>query len=123
VGDETPEDRERAKQKELERRLDSGVTELPRNRPRGMLGEHGVDLRKVDDLDNLPPDLNAGISQEIDLPVVWLAILVSYVVIFPLAFVILWRSRQISRRAKIVTSIVFAIGIVVFAIWWIWVRA
>ena len=123
MAEESPEERERARQEELDRRLDSGVTELPPNRPRGMLGEHGMDLRKVDDLDNAAPDLNAGISQEVDLPVIWLAILVSYVIFFPLAFVILWRSRQITRRAKIVASIVFGIGILVFAIWWVWIRA
>ncbi len=82
---------------------------LPPNQPKGFLGEMGFDLRKTDSFE---PDLNAGVSQEVDLPVVWLGILLSYVLFFPLAYWLLWRSPLFSRRAKIIVSAVGAAGTV-----------
>lgn len=96
---------------ELEAALDEGeLAELPPNQPKGILGEKGFDLYKVDEFE---PDLNAGISQENDLPVVWLGIILTYLLFFPLAYWMLWRSTLFSRRAKVVTSIVGAAGIAV----------
>lgn len=92
----------------LNRALDGGLPELPPNQVRGILGEQGkIDLRKEEDF---TPDLNAGISQEMDLPVMWMGIVLAYVLFFPLAYVLLWRSRVISRRAKWVVSAVGAAG-------------
>ena len=99
----TPEERER-----YERELDSGVTELPPNQIRGILGEKGPDIRKVESFE---PNLNAGLSQEGDGPVQALVFLLAYVLFFPLAFFWLWRSRSYSRGFKTVASVVMAIGI------------
>ena len=106
----TPTDRPRSqtRQDELDRALDSGVTQLPPNRVRGLLGETSPDLREPESFE---PDLNAGVSQENDLPVLWMAIVLAYLLAFPLADVVLWRSRMISRRAKIAVSAVGALGI------------
>ena len=98
----------------LDRALDSGMTELPPNQVKGLLGEKGPDLRKVDEF---TPDLNSGISQEVDLPVVWVGILLAYLLLFPLAYVLLWRSKHISRRGKIISSVVGAVGVVAVLIW------
>jgi len=54
-----------------------------------------------------------------DLPVVWVGIVLAYLLFFPLAYVLLWRSRHISRRGKIVSSIVGAVGIVAVIIWYL----
>jgi len=95
---------------ELDAALDAGeLAELPPNRPKGILGETGLDLYKVDDFE---PDLNAGISQENDVPVMWLAVILAYLLFFPLAYWLLWRSPLFSRRAKALTSLVGAVGIV-----------
>jgi len=94
---------------ELDAALSHGeMSGLPQNQPKGILGEKGFDLRKVDDFS---PDLNAGISQENDAPVMWLAVIVAYLIFFPLAYWILWRSPLFSRKAKVVTSVIGCIGI------------
>jgi hypothetical protein len=98
----TPEERE-----VYERELDSGVTELPPNHIKGWLGEKGPDLRRPDDL---TPDLNAGLSQEDDAPVRALVLVLAYLVFFPLAFVLLWRSRY-SRRYKLIITAIMLAGI------------
>lgn len=103
----------KTKEQELEEALSGGLEELPPNHPRGLLGERNPDLRTVEDF---TPDLNAGVSQEVDLPVVWMAIVLSYLLFFPLAYVILWRTRFISHRNKIIVSIVGAIGILAVAL-------
>jgi len=95
-----------------ERELDSGVTELPQNQVRGLLGEKAPSLYKIDEIE---PDLNAGLSQEGDAPIKALLFLLAYVLFFPLAYVLLWRSRAYTRRSKIVVSVVMAIGVVVVA--------
>ena len=102
------------RQAELDRALDGGMAELPPNQVKGLLGEKGVDLRKAD---SFAPDLNSGISQEMDLPVVWMGIVLAYVLFFPLAFLLVWKSRHISPRAKIMTSAVGAVGVAAVGIW------
>jgi hypothetical protein len=99
---------------ELERALDSGITELPENQPKGILGEKGADLRKVEDF---TPDLNAGLSQENDMPVLWMGIMLAYLVFFPAAYVIMWMSERIPFRTKVIASVVGALGIVVLVAW------
>ena len=46
-----------------------------------------------------------------DLPVVWMGIVLAYLVFFPLAYVILWRTKLITRRNKIIVSAVGAAGV------------
>jgi hypothetical protein len=100
--------RELTKEERLERALRSPVTHLPENQPKGWLGETNPDLRKIDDF---APDLNAGISQENDTPVIWLAIVLGYLVFFVPGFVILWMSKRMPIKTKIVTSIIMAAGV------------
>ena len=111
----TPNDASRppTREQELDRALDSGVTELPPNHVRGILGVSSPDLREPESFD---PDLNAGVSQENDLPVLWMAIVLAYLLAFPVAYVVLWRSKLISWRAKIVISIVGAVGVAYIAL-------
>ena len=98
------------REEQLDRALSRGaLEELPPNQVRGLLGEKNPKLRVVDEF---KPDLNAGVSQEMDLPVVWMAIVLAYLLFFPLAYVILWRTDHISHRAKIVVSVVGAVGVV-----------
>jgi len=114
MSDQQPSDTDR--RSELDAELDRGaVDELPPNRVKGWLGEVHPSLRQPDDW---TPDLNAGLSQEDDVPVVWLAVVLSYLLFFPLAYVILWRSRLFPRRTKILVSAVGAAGIVAVA-WWL----
>ena len=102
-------DEERA---EYDRELESGVTELPPNEVQGLLGERSPSLYKVDQVE---PGMNAGLSQEDDAPVKALLFLLVYLVFFPLAFVLLWRSRRYSRRYKIIVSVVMALGVLIVA--------
>jgi len=104
----TPEERA-----QYERELDSGVTELPPNQVRGLLGEKAPSLYKVDEIG---PDLNSGLSQEDDAPVKALLFLLAYVLFFPLAYVLLWRAKAYSRRSKIIVSIVMAVGVIIVAV-------
>lgn len=99
---------------ELDRALDDGSgTPLPPNQPIGILGERGFDLHKVETFE---PDLNAGVSQDNDPQVVWLAILLAYLLFFPLAFVMLWRSSLYSRGQKAAYSVAMAAGIVLVGV-------
>lgn len=104
---ETPLTREQ----QLERALDSGVSELPPNQPRGILGERNPNIRATE---NFTPDLNAGISQEVDLPVIWMAIVLAFVTILfsPVGYVVLWRTKSISRRAKIAWTVIATVWVV-----------
>jgi len=96
-------------EEKLDRALSKGeLDELPPNQVKGLLGEKNPKLKVVD---NFEPDLNAGVSQEIDLPVVWMGIILAYLLFFPLAYVLLWRTKHITQRAKIVVSVVGALGI------------
>ena len=81
---------------------------------RGLLGERNPKLKVVD---SHGPDLNAGVSQEMDLPVVWIGIILAYLLFFPLAYVLLWRTKYISPRAKVVVSVIGAAGIAYVAYW------
>ena len=111
----TPPEAQNKRQEGLDAALDKGeLPKLPPNQPKGILGEKGFDLYKVDDFE---PDLNAGISQENDAPVVWLAVILAYLLFFPLAFWILWRSPAFTRRAKVVTTIVGCAGVLTVATW------
>ena len=99
---------------DLDAALEKGeLAELPPNQPKGILGEKGFDLYKVDEFE---PDLNSGISQENDLPVVWLGVILAYLLFFPLAYWLLWRSPLFTRRAKTIASIVGAVGVLVAAV-------
>jgi hypothetical protein len=95
---------------ELRAALDSGeLRELPPNVPPGLLGEVAPDLRKVDG-DRF--GLNAGLTQEMDGPVVLMLVIISYAVFFPLAFWILWRTDKLPRVTKVGFSVVMAVGVV-----------
>ena len=98
---------------EYERELDSGVTELPPNQVKGLLGEKAPSLYKIDEPIS---DLNAGLSQEDDAPVKALLFLLAYVLFFPLAYALLWRSMKYSRRSKVLISLVMAVGVIVVAV-------
>ena len=90
-----------------------GLDELPPNIPPGFLGETGVDLRKVDG--DGSHGLNAGVIQEWTAETTLIVVMLAYILFFPLAFVILWRSRKFSRRQKTVSSVLMAVGIAYFA--------
>jgi hypothetical protein len=90
---------------DLDAALRSPVARLPENAPKGWLGEVNPDLRRPDTFE---PDLNAGLSQENDTPVKWLAIILGFLLFFVPGLVLLWRSRWITVRTKIVTSLIAA---------------
>jgi hypothetical protein len=103
----TPEERE-----QLDRELDSGVTELPPNQIQGLLGEKNPSLYKVDEPQ---AGLNAGLSQDDDDPVRALVFFLAYLVFFPLAYVLLWRSQRFSLKYKIIVSAVMTVGVLLAA--------
>jgi len=104
-------DRTSVPDKALDDALSSGARdELPPNQPKGILGDKGLDIYKVDTFE---PDLNAGVSQENDAPVIHLAIVLAYLLFFPLAFWLLWRSPLYSVRAKVTLTIAGVTGVVV----------
>lgn len=110
-------DAARAHQEKLDRALSRGERELPPNQVKGILGERGLNVGKVDEF---KPDLNSGISQEVDLPVVWMAIVLLFltVILAPVGVVVLWRTRLISHRAKVIWTVVavlWVIGVVTYA--------
>ena len=91
---------------------DVGIPELPPNRPPGLLGESPPNLLKVDTFE--PDGLNAGLVQESSYETRWLTIILLYllVITIPVAAGVLWRSKSISRRAKIIATIAGVAGIV-----------
>lgn len=91
--------------------------ELPPNHPQGLLGDRAPDLRQPDDW---TPDGSSGLSQETDYPVVLMGIVLAYLVFFPLAFVLLWRSDAFDRRRKVVLSCIMAAGVLAVTLWAIW---
>jgi hypothetical protein len=106
---------------ELKRALDDGSGgELPPNAPRGILGDRGLNVSKTDDLN--AHGLSAGLSDEWDGPVVWLLVILLYLLFFPLAFVVLWRSKVLPRRTKIGMTVLMALGLVALAGWWLFGR-
>ncbi len=95
---------------ELERELDKGSgAPLPPNRPQGLLGDTGLQLTKVDDW---APDGTAGLSQESDGGVVLLGIILAYLLFFPLAFLILWRTPVLDVRRKVALGVLMLCGLV-----------
>jgi hypothetical protein len=97
------------REEQLDRELSKGeLDELPPNQVKGLLGEKNPKLKVIDSFE---PDLNAGVSQEMDLPVVWMGIVLAYLIFFPLAYVLLWRTKLITHRNKIIVSAVGAAGI------------
>jgi len=101
------------RQAALDHALDGGLGELPPNQVKGILGETMPDLRKEEDFS---PDLNSGISQEMDLPVLWMGIVLALFLFFPLGFYLLWRADYISFRAKVITSVVATVAIIAFVV-------
>lgn len=93
-------------------RNDSPV-ELPPNEPPGLLGEHGLNVMKVDTFE--PDGMNAGLIQESTWETRWLTLVLFYLLFFPAAYVVLWRSKRISKRVKIVTTLVMTAGVLVVA--------
>jgi hypothetical protein len=98
------------RRRELEEALDNGgLEELPPNVPPGFLGETPPDFRKADG--DGPHGLNAGITDEWTWETTMLLVALAYIVFFPAAFVILWRSRRVPRAQKVGVSIAMAIGV------------
>jgi hypothetical protein len=101
---------------ELKKALDEGSGgELPPNAPRGILGDRGLNVGKTDDLN--AHGLSAGLSEEWDGPVAWLFVILLYLLFFPLAFVVLWRSKVLPRRTKIGMTVIMVAGIVAGVSW------
>ena len=95
---------------ELERALDRGSgTPLPPNRPQGLFGEEGLNLTRSDDWS---PNGTAGLSQEGDGGVVLLAIILAYLLFFPLAYWILWRTPALRGWRKSVLAVLMTVGLV-----------
>ena len=105
-----------AEDPELSRALDGGLDSLPPNQPRGLLGETNPDIYAEEDF---TPDLNAGISQENDMPVLWLAIILGYCILFVPGFVILWLSKSVPIRTKRIATAVGLLGVIGFVFLWI----
>ncbi len=97
----------------LSRALDGGMRSLPPNQPRGLLGETNPDIYSEEDF---TPDLNAGISQENDMPVLWLAIVLGYLVFFVPGFTILWLSKSVPIKTKWIATAVGLLGVVGFVV-------
>lgn len=87
--------------------------ELPPNRPPGMLGEPGLNVMKTDSFE--PDGLNAGLLQESTWETRWLTIVLAYLLFFPVAFALVWLSKRIPRRAKIIATAAMLAGIVAVA--------
>ena len=92
-------------ERELDEALDRGaMPELPPNVPPGMLGEHGLNVAKVD---TFRPTLSSGISQDSTVATRQLTILVLFLFVFtaPLAAWLLWRDPTRRLRAKVIGTI------------------
>ena len=48
-----------------------------------------------------------------------LRVLLAYIVFFPAAFIILWRSRGIPRKHKVLANVAIAVGIALTAAWFL----
>ncbi len=94
---------------ELERALSEGrLDHLPPNQPRGILGERNPELRVEEDF---TPDLNEGVSREMSWPVERLLIFLAFVFFFPLAYVLVWRSKNATFEWKVTVTIATAVFI------------
>jgi hypothetical protein len=89
--------------------FEDGLDELPPNVPPGFLGEPGLNLKKADN--DGPHGLNAGITQEWTWEMTIMVVILAYLVFFPLAYVVLWRSRKVPRRQKVIFSWAMAAGL------------
>ena len=92
---------------------EDGLDELPPNRPRGFLGDVAPDMRRPEDFD--PRGTDAGMIQEWTRQTTVLAVMIAYLLFFPAAFVILWRSRKISRDYKIGATVAMVAGLLYVA--------
>ena len=90
------------------------VPELPPNRVPGILGEPGLNVMKVDTFE--PDGMNAGLTQEPTFETRFLAILIAYLLFFPVAFVMVWVSKRMSLRAKVISTVLMTVGVVLVAI-------
>lgn len=87
----------------LEEALSRGAAgRLPPNQPKGLLGERGVDLYKVDSFE---PDLNAGVSQENDGPVVRIAVVLAFLLFPPVGYWLLWKTDVFTRTQTYLVGI------------------
>lgn len=88
---------------ELDEALTRGALEdLPPNQPKGLLGGRGLDLYAVDTFE---PDLNAGVSQETDGPVIRIAVVLSFLLLPPLGYWLLWKATVFTRVQKYVIAV------------------
>lgn len=94
---------------ELEDAFGEGLHELPPNIPPGFLGEVGPDLRKADT--GGPYGLNAGVVQEWTWETTMILVGLAYIFFFPAAFVVLWRSRKVPKRQKVVLTVLMLAGL------------
>lgn len=100
----------------LDRALDSGEkNDLPDNVPPGILGEPGLDLRKID------PDAhgdNAGLVQELSFEVRLLLIIIAtlFVVTSPYALWLVWRNHKWKTWFKVAITAAIA----VYVGWVLW---
>ena len=80
----------------------------PRTSRRGCSVTRGLTSAKIDDFE---PDLNAGMSQENDMPVLWMAIVLGYLMFFvPGLHHPLDVEERIPMRTKVIASVVMAVG-------------
>ena len=95
----------------LEEALSQGaLPELPPNQPKGLLGGRGLDLYAVDTFE---PDLNAGVSQENDGPVIRIAIVLSFLLLPPVGYWLLWRATVFTRVQKYLVGLLGTAWLVV----------
>ena len=96
----------------LDRELSRGeMPVLPPNIPPGFMGEVSPNMARADEF---KPTLSAGLIQESTWETRWLTIGVLWGLVFtsPIAFWLLWRDPKISRRAKIIGSVIMVAGLV-----------
>lgn len=93
---------------ELERELSRGaLDEMPDNRPPGILGEAGLDIRKTD---SYRYENDAGLVQESsgEVRALVIALLTMVVVGAPVALWLLWRDKKLNLARKVVASALIA---------------
>jgi hypothetical protein len=86
-----------------------GIPELPPNRPPGILGEPGLNVMKVDTFE--PDGMNAGLTQEDTFETRFLLIALAYLLFFPAAFVMVWVSKRMSLRTKVIVTAAMLAGL------------
>lgn len=79
----------------LEEALSEGsLDKLPPNQPKGLLGERGFNLY---DIETHRPDLNAGVLQENDGPVIRMAVVLGFLLFPPVGYWLLWKTNVFTR--------------------------